>query len=128
MSENVPKLTAQADGTYRFVVAGVSTAPDGLESTSESPEESTPSPRSSSSDDPRDETPMPELKPIGDYDDILMRAGEFGWWQRRLFMLLWLPSAAAAMAVFMYEFLAYTPKLYEDEDGLHDYAQCMTYK
>ncbi len=45
-----------------------------------------------------------------DYDDVLTHVGDFGRWQKLLFGLLCLPSAAGAMAVFMYEFIAYTPR------------------
>lgn len=45
-----------------------------------------------------------------DYDTILEEVGEFGPWQKVLFAFMWIPSAASAMAVFMYEFIAYTPK------------------
>lgn len=45
-----------------------------------------------------------------DYDQVLTEIGEFGPRQRWLFALMWLPSAASAMAVFMYEFIAFTPR------------------
>jgi len=44
-----------------------------------------------------------------DYDRILEDVGECGFWQKRLFFLLCFPSALSSMAVFMYEFIAYTP-------------------
>ena len=44
-----------------------------------------------------------------DYDDVLEQVGEFGPYQKWLFFLTCLPSAASAMAVFLYEFIAYTP-------------------
>jgi len=44
-----------------------------------------------------------------DYDKILEDVGECGVWQKRLFLLLCFPSAMSSMAVFMYEFIAYTP-------------------
>ena len=45
-----------------------------------------------------------------DYDLVLDSVGEFGLYQKLLFALLCIPSAASAMAVFMYEFIAFTPK------------------
>ena len=45
-----------------------------------------------------------------DYDeDILTKINGFGRWQLCLFMILWLPSAFSAFAVFMYSFIAFTP-------------------
>ncbi len=44
------------------------------------------------------------------FDDVLDEVGEFGRWQIWLFALLWVPSAASAMQVFMYAFIAYTPE------------------
>lgn len=45
-----------------------------------------------------------------DYDDdVLSQVGEFGRWQKFLFLLMWIPSGASAMAVFIYEFIAFTP-------------------
>jgi OCT family organic cation transporter-like MFS transporter 4/5 len=44
-----------------------------------------------------------------DYDKVLEEVGECGYWQKRLFLLLCFPSALSSMAVFMYEFIAYTP-------------------
>jgi len=44
-----------------------------------------------------------------DYDKILEDVGKCGFWQKHLFFLLCLPSAMSSMAVFMYEFIAYTP-------------------
>ena len=46
-----------------------------------------------------------------DYDGVLEEIGELGPWQRRLFALLWVPSATSAMAVFMYDFTAYVPAM-----------------
>ena len=46
-----------------------------------------------------------------DYDGVLQEIGELGPWQRRLFALLWVPSATSAMAVFMYDFTAYVPAM-----------------
>lgn len=43
-----------------------------------------------------------------DYDVILQEIGECGPWQIRLFLLLWIPSATSAIAVFMFEFIAFT--------------------
>ena len=41
-----------------------------------------------------------------DYDeDILSKINGFGKWQLCLFMILWLPSAFSAFAVFMYSFI-----------------------
>jgi len=45
-----------------------------------------------------------------DYDIILDSVGECGRQQIWFFFLLWVPSALSAMAVFMYEFIAYIPK------------------
>ena len=43
-----------------------------------------------------------------DYDeDILTKINGFGRWQLCLFMILWLPSAFSAFAVFMYSFIAF---------------------
>lgn len=44
-----------------------------------------------------------------DYDQVLGDIGELGPWQKKLFALLWIPSATSAMAVFMYDFTAYVP-------------------
>ena len=46
-----------------------------------------------------------------DYDDVLTHIGELGPWQKRLFALLWIPSATSAMAVFMYDFTAFVPSM-----------------
>ena len=46
-----------------------------------------------------------------DYDDVLTHIGELGPWQKRLFALLWIPSATSAMAVFMYDFTAFVPAM-----------------
>ena len=45
-----------------------------------------------------------------DYDGVLEEIGQLGPWQKRLFLLLWIPSAMSAMAVFMYDFTAFVPK------------------
>jgi len=45
-----------------------------------------------------------------DYDKALSEIGELGKWQKRLFVLLWIPSATSAMAVYMYDFTAYQPQ------------------
>ena len=44
-----------------------------------------------------------------DYDEVLETVGEFGKWQKILFLWVCVPSAASAMAVFMYSFIAFTP-------------------
>jgi len=46
---------------------------------------------------------------VPEYDEILETVGEFGRWQKLLFLLMCIPSAASAMAVFMYSFIAFTP-------------------
>ena len=45
-----------------------------------------------------------------DYDGVLQEIG-FGWWQIWNFLLLSIPSATSAMAVFMYDFTAYMPAM-----------------
>merc|ERR1711892_1448355 len=45
-----------------------------------------------------------------DYDNVLEEIGQLGPWQRKLFALLWIPSAMSAMAVFMYDFTAFIPE------------------
>jgi len=44
-----------------------------------------------------------------DYDEILSYIGELGTWQKKLFLLLSIPAATSAMAVFMYDFIAFVP-------------------
>ena len=44
-----------------------------------------------------------------EYDDILETVGEFGRWQKALFLMMCVPSAFSAMAVFMFTFIQFTP-------------------
>lgn len=66
-----------------------------------------------------------------DYDTVLMEMGECGPWQKRLFMLLWLPSATSAMAVFMFEFIAFTAShrclVGGCDDGVSEYGGVTNY-
>ena len=42
-----------------------------------------------------------------DYDDILKHIGQFGPWQRRIHLLLWLTSAASGLVVVVFSFTAF---------------------
>ena len=46
-------------------------------------------------------------KGIVDYDDILSHIGQFGPWQQRIHLLLWLTSAAGGLAVVVFSFTAF---------------------
>ena len=46
--------------------------------------------------------------PSVDYDAILDHIGQFGPWQKRIFFLLWLTSAAGGLAVVVYTFTAFS--------------------
>jgi len=85
-----------------------------------------------------------------DYDTVLDDIGQLGPWQRKLFILLWIPSAMSAMAVFMYDFTAYIPNhrckvdlcdtentIFDEpfvnftipwDTKLEDFSQCKMYK
>lgn len=63
-----------------------------------------------------------------DYDeDILSKINGFGRWQLFLFMILWLPSAFSAFAVFMYSFITFEPPNHHcaipacENGGVYDY-------
>lgn len=62
-----------------------------------------------------------------DYDeDILSKINGFGRWQLFLFMILWLPSAFSAFAVFMYSFITFEPPNHHCaipacDGGVYDY-------
>ena len=45
-----------------------------------------------------------------DYDKILIQLGEFGWWQRRNALLLWLPALAAGVNVLIAAFAVMEPR------------------
>jgi hypothetical protein len=50
-------------------------------------------------------------RPKLDYDkDVLTKVNGFGRQQIFLFVLMWIPSAMSAMAVFMYSFIAFSPE------------------
>ena len=48
-------------------------------------------------------------KDVLDYDEVLEYIGQFGWFQRKIFLWLSLVSAAAGLAVVVFVFTAFTP-------------------
>ena len=42
-----------------------------------------------------------------DYDEILCHVGQFGPWQRKIFFLLWLTSAASGLSLVVFSFTAF---------------------
>ena len=73
-----------------------------------------------------------------DYDEILCHVGQFGPWQRKIFFLLWLTSAASGLSLVVFSFTAFNlghrcPISYcdgpnglviNDTSKLDSYSQC----
>ena len=47
---------------------------------------------------------------LGTYDEVLEKIGQFGPWQKKIIVFLWLPPILAGMGFMQYSFAAGTPK------------------
>ena len=47
---------------------------------------------------------------LGTYDEVLEKIGQFGPWQKKIILFLWLPPILAGMGFMQYSFAAGTPK------------------
>ena len=52
----------------------------------------------------------PTLEPVMNFDRILLQLGEFGPWQRRNNLLMWIPSTAAGINVLIAAFAVMGPR------------------
>ena len=49
---------------------------------------------------------------ISSFDDILEKIGDWGWWQKIVISLLWLPSVAGGALVLLFSFTGLQPPAY----------------
>ena len=45
-----------------------------------------------------------------DFGVVIQQIGQFGWWQRKIFLWLWIVCALNGIATLTYAFVGYVPK------------------